>query len=387
MPIPQVAAFSNDANNGGQQPQLSQASTSVVSASTAGIRAVIYQITSLYLRTPAKIFRPSRFDFLVTVRILEAENLRKKPYSILSHSSAALLYNAILKNGWKIIPDQILPPLLLNSATGVVLYTTYLSSLQYFNGFNLYLHSPSPIDTFRAGFLAGAIQSIISAPIDAIYARSSAAEILKGEHENLWRYGLYKLKQIGPIGVFAGFGFSFIKDSFGFGFYFSIFEIIKNQGYSLTKSIINTIDNYKSKLLHTSKNEDIKHSKSTKILHTTFILLAGASAAFGLIGVQFPISKIQKIHLSRLEALDIYNAKNFGVRNKFFKIYYKSYIDTIIQVDNIITRSKTSFFQWSYKGFLASALTTIPATSVCLLVFEILRQKLGDEFEEASLQP
>ena len=97
----------------------------------------------------------------------------------------------------------------------------------------------APIDTWRAGFVAGAVQSLAAAPVDAIYTRLTVAEMLEGSHENLWVFGFNKLREIGLIGVFAGYGFSLVKESFGFAFYFLTFEIIKTQGYNLTYKLIN----------------------------------------------------------------------------------------------------------------------------------------------------
>lgn len=120
-----------------------------------------------------------------------------------------------------------------------------------------------------------------------------------------------------------------------------------------------------------------------KILKSSFILIAGASAAFSLLAVQYPISKVQKIHLSRLEALDVYNASRFvGNTSPFFKLYYNSYVDTYKQVLRMKQRANITWFEAAYSGFVRNALTTIPATSIALLVFEIMRTKLSDNFED-----
>ena len=232
------------------------------------MRALIYQLQSIYLRTPIKLFRPSRFDYLAYVRALanKHDNIENKPYRFMTHSSLGMVINVVRKQGWKFIPDQILPPLIANSATGVILYATYLTTLDYYTkqheknkvelhtttsgggggtatttttisraNFNWY----APIDTWRAGFVAGAVQSLAAAPVDAIYTRLTVAEMLEGSHENLWVFGFNKLREIGLIGVFAGYGFSLVKESFGFAFYFLTFEIIKTQGYNLSYKLIN----------------------------------------------------------------------------------------------------------------------------------------------------
>lgn len=180
-----------------------KASNRAVSASTAGIRAVLYQIQTLYLRTPVKLFRPSRFDYLAYVREIANKNgnLDKRPYSIRTHSSIGMLVNVIRKEGWKFIPDQVLPPLVANLITGVILYGTYLTALDQFERSRaevriteiikknsmtgpgtdknavaataaiLYrrrhddFYFYNPIDTWRAGFIAGIAQSLAAAPL------------------------------------------------------------------------------------------------------------------------------------------------------------------------------------------------------------------------------
>lgn len=382
-----------------------QASNQTVSLSAAGIRALIYQLQSLYLRTPVKLFRPSRFDYLRYVKALanKHDDISNKPYKFRTHSSIGMIINVLRTEGWKFIPDQLLPPLIANSATGIILYTTYLTVLDHYtkshvaiNGkrsdFNWY----APFDTWRAGFVAGAVQSLAAAPVDAIYTRLTVLEMLEGNHDNLWKFGINKLKEIGLVGVFAGYGFSLIKESFGFAFYFSTFETVKTQGYNLTYKLImyykKSEEAIKLQLQKWFKwDEDqvdekllkLERYKLMKILKSLFVLLAGASAAFSLLAIQYPISKVQKIHLSRLEALDVYSHYNVvGNARPFFKLYYNSYVDTFKQVMRMKERANVTWFEAAYSGFVRNALTTIPATSIALLVFEIMRTKLSDNFED-----
>lgn len=390
----QVNSEENGTPLGGTHPGFLSTNNQKVSLSTAGIRALIYQLQTLYMRTPVKLFRPSRFDYMAYVRQVadKHDNLSQKPYRFRTHSTIGMLINVVRKEGWKFIPDQVLPPLIANSATGLILYGTYLTALDSFaDKSNKTTSQASALDTWRAGFIAGAAQSLAAAPVDAIYARLSAAEMLNGSHQNLWQYGLFKLREVGLVGVFAGYGFSLVKESIGFAFYFSTFEVVKTQGYNLTYRMIS---NYRRAKQYLSSrlsfftggeqkeiDEDLvrlERTRLTKILKSSFVLLAGASAAFSLLAVQYPLSKIQSVHLSRLEALDIYNASRKSNR-PFITLYYNSYIDTYHQVVKIKKKSKMTWMQLGYRGFIRNALTTIPATSVGLLVFEIMRTKLGDD--------
>ncbi|CAK9437851.1 uncharacterized protein LODBEIA_P22290 [Lodderomyces beijingensis] len=381
-----------------------KSSNKLTSVLAAGMRAFVYQVQAFYLRTPVKLFRPSRFDYMAYVRAFSErlDNLSEKPYRFRTHSNLGMLVNVIRKEGWKFIPDQVLPPLVANSATGIILYATYLTTLDHYTKkrgsdkpvlFNWY----APFDTWRAGFVAGAAQSLAAAPVDAIYTRSSVAEMLEGEHGNLWRFGINKLKEVGLVGVFAGYGFSLIKESFGFAFYFSTFETVKTQGYNITYRLIkffhDSEDAIKKQLQVwfkwdreqvDEKLQKLERYRSAKILKSSFVLLAGASAAAALLAIQYPITKVQKIHLSRLEALDFYNSSTWRER-PFFKLYYNSYIDTFNQVLRMKRRANITWFQAAYSGFFRNALTTIPATSIALLVFEITRTRLADSFDDYEI--
>ncbi|KAH3660495.1 hypothetical protein OGAPHI_007081 [Ogataea philodendri] len=366
----------DDTNPSNQQ--LSNRNTQVVSASSAGIRAILYQITSAYMRNPAKLFRPSRFDYLTTARALLHGELASKPWSLRTHSGIALLYQSIKREGWNFIPRQVLPPIIANSAIGLILYSTYLTVLQQFNKKNIKsLEDPRPIDTFRAGFIAGAAASVAASPIDALYARSSYSELVNGKQKSLWEYGVYKLRQIGPVGIFAGFSLNFIKESLGFAFYFSVFELVKNQGYHKTEGMIQWYRHWRSKLFHTPSNPQ-ENTRSMKVLNLGFILLAGASAATTLLAIQYPLNKVQQVHLSRLESLDLYNEAHQVDRRRFFKLYYNSYIETFEIMLQRWRKSHLTLFGFCYRGFFRSSFTSIPATSIGLLVFEISRQQLSE---------
>ena len=379
-------------------------SNQAVSVLTAGIRAIAYQIQSLYLRSPVKLFRPSRFDYLAYVRALanQHNNINEKPYKFRTHSSIGMLISVIRKEGWKFIPDQVMPPLIANSATGIILYATYLNTLDRLTSkretvHNAEFHWYSPIDTWRAGFVAGVVQSLAAAPVDAIYTRLSVSEMIEGSHQNLWQFGINKLKEIGLVGVFAGYSFSLIKESFGFAFYFSTFETIKTQGYTITFKVFEFLRNQeetiKRKLQSIFNWDEIKvdekmqrleRYKLERLLKTSFILIAGASAAFALLAIQYPVTKVQKIHLSRLEALDIFNASTRKEKS-FIKLYYNSYVDTFNQVLRMKQKAKVTWFKAAYSGFFRNAVTTIPATSVALLVFEITRTRLAINIDESEI--
>lgn len=418
--------------------QYDNRSSSMIGALTAGGRSIVYQMTSFYLRTPLKLFRPARFDYLHYVRIIltgeENERgrfndrtshkrlsfFRSRYFNYLENSSLGILTKALNKYGWKVIPDRILPPLLVNSATGVVLYTSYLTTLNHLSAksmTNSSLHNP--LDVWRSGFVAGAMQALVSTPIDAIYARSSTSEFLSvaKKYDNLWLYGLDKLKEIGMIGCFGGFGLALVKESLGFAVYFTTFEIVKGQmcawfknivrHYAEVKYVINNTrltDLLPSKTLPpaTPKTKmEFLSQKEEKWLNRAFIFVGGVTAAFLLQVVQYPFKKIQKIHQSRLEAFDIVTrslrsqaaaAPTLTKATKIWvsapasrrlHIYYNSYLDTFEHV-HFIHKSTNSLVRWLYKGFTRNTLAIIPGTTAGLLMLDYMRNSFEQSLPQVN---
>jgi hypothetical protein len=103
-----------------------------------------------------------------------------------------------------------------NATVGAILYTTYLQTLAG-------LHEPSGQRTkrvypppgfgacFGAGFVAGSVQSIVAAPLDALVVRFNVAEMLEGGYKSIYHYSKHKLGEIGVAGVFSGYTLSFLK--------------------------------------------------------------------------------------------------------------------------------------------------------------------------------
>lgn len=400
----------------------SVSSTSIITA-TSTSRAVMLQLTHLYLRTPAKLFRLPRWDNLTPTRILLEPELRNKPWNFFTHSSLALIYRSIKKKGLGWVGEQVGPPLIANALVGAVLYGSYLLSLnlyatqrkqmierhmreeQELDPDSLLIYPTSFLnaivrtyvttwDTFKAGFIAGAVSSMIASPLDALYSRSTYAELISGKQAkegNMFNYAWKKLNQVGLTGIFAGFWLNFIKESVGFGCYFTVFETIKNYGYYVAKGLFDGVgkitDNSKE-LFGLEVSNDLNNvTKGERVLRLTFVLIAGASAGYTLMGIQYPINKIQKIHLAKLEALDLYNEASRIETSRWFKIYYHSYKQTW---DIILQRQMASGLPWGqfmYKGFNKFALANVPATSIGLLVFEIGRERLTEELEEEWLKP
>lgn len=208
--------------------------------------------------------------------------------------------------------------------------------------------------TFKAGAIAGAVQALAASPIDAIVTRFEVSEILESKHLSLWKYGYMKLQEIGLYGVFAGSAFSLVKESLSFALYFSSFELIKGTCY---RKFVNYWypDNVKT---------------PNRVVFPTFVLLAGGIASLALQIVHYPLGKVQKLHLMRLEALDVANKS----QTPTWRIYFNAYSKTFDQVHRqSIKDAGGSIVRWMYSGFWWTSLLSMPSTSIGLVVFEIMR--------------
>lgn len=232
-------------------PDKDRRTNAATAASAAGVRAISAQALQFYFRAPVKAFFRTRVDYLAYARgpdgainagpVSSSQHLR----NWLSRTTPGVLTLAIKRHGWSVVPDQVLPPLMANVGVAAVLYTSYLQILGYLHpessqAVRRVYPPPAPTETFVAGFLAGSLQSLIAAPLDAIQARydhraigmgASANGNGNGSPQSMWTFSAAKLREIGLRGIFAGWSLSLVKDSFGNGIFFSVFEYVKAQGY------------------------------------------------------------------------------------------------------------------------------------------------------------
>ncbi|CAB4253598.1 similar to Torulaspora delbrueckii TDEL_0B05280 hypothetical protein [Maudiozyma barnettii] len=356
-----------DRNDSNREQRKTNSFIGILSA--AG-RTIIYRLTTFYLRIPLKLFRPPRFDYLHYLRVVYAKDNLSQDTKFYQRSPIHLLNHALNKYGWKVIPERILPPLLLNSVTGIVLYTTYLQTVSYSNKDTPKSSLSYYTNVYKAGWCAGVVQALVSSPIDAIFARQSMDELVKqmNKHDNLWKYGWKKWKQIGLVGCYGGFLLTLFKESFGFGTYFWSFEYIK--------------EHYK---------DDFRDSQ---YINQSIIFVSGVTAAIFLQMIQYPISKIEKLHFKRLEAIDItiaatkpqtfLNESRNNWRNRHMHLYRNAYRETFTHLRQVHGGHHLQFVRWLYKGFLRNTAAVIPGTTAGLLFLNYLRSQT--EFQP-SLKP
>lgn len=272
---------------------------------------------------------------------------------------------------------------------GAVLYTSYLQVLGTLyepvaQGVKRTYPPAHPLCTFTAGFVAGAAQSIIAAPLDALQVRLRAHDILGGRYRSMWHYGWHKLKQIGARGVFAGLTLSFLRDAFGYGIFFSCFEYIKSQAYySFTTGYYGRYHGCHAGAAEAS-DSGVPLIKPHYALEPCFLMLAGVAASIAQQAVQHPMSLVQNIHVSRLEYLDR-QASLYPSKRHMLRLYYFAYRETYKRCQRKAVRSG-GWHRWLFRDFGRNALRQVPSTSAGLVIFELVRRKYANMAEAVYIR-
>ncbi|GAA5825975.1 hypothetical protein JCM11251_000074 [Rhodosporidiobolus azoricus] len=135
----------------------SSASTSKQSATAALSRALAGMLAFMFKR-PIRLFRPVKISTWAGIQAIAEEKGRSV--------TPGFVRGLLRQEGWRFIPRHILPPLLVNTAIGLTLFTAYTTSETL-----LLPHFTSPsthllLIPFLSGAFAGAAQALLSAPLD-----------------------------------------------------------------------------------------------------------------------------------------------------------------------------------------------------------------------------
>ncbi|KAL8841767.1 MAG: hypothetical protein Q9170_000800 [Blastenia crenularia] len=301
-------------------------------------------------------------------------------------SSVGLLTNAVRTHGWGFIPLQLLPPLVANTSVGAVLYTSYLQLIA-----RLYAPSaesvkrvyppPPPLKTFLAGSAAGAIQSVIAAPLDALAVRFRPTDILGGrKYGNVWQYGYLKTKEIGIRGILAGWGLSLVKDCFGYGLFFATFEYVKGQSYYAF------ITRYYGSMRWWNLPEEnrVRAIRPHYAIEPFFLLIAGMTASVAQQIIHHPISLVQDIHHRSLPIFDRKNKISVPIAHTVW-MYAGAYRKTL-QECRIRADALGGWTRWLYRRFFWNTIRQVPSTSAGLIIFELVRRRYKIENEVMRIQ-
>ena len=402
-------------------------------ASAAGVRAFTSQLVAFYFRAPAKAFFRMRVDYLAYARGVHqtrteqllaqaaqaAETQAKAAEAVkgtlpwvreakawLRGTTPGVLSSAIQYHGWRVLPEQIFPPLFANVAVGAILYTSYLHILGHLHAESgkaskRVYPPPAPSQTFAAGLIAGSIQSLAAAPLDAIQARFDHREVLSsnpnGRPQSMWAFGGAKLREIGVSGIFAGWGLSLVKDSVGCAIFFSTFEYVKAQSYykfvrwyygGLDEDVVDTLARRRP------HREGLRVIRPHYAIEPMFLLGAGMTASVAQQVLLHPLTHIQVEHWNHLEDLDE-KARQLRsrptdswvsrVRWRMFRAYYHAYQETWAQCRAEAAAEGRSMSGWLYRGFWWNTIRQVPGTSAGLIIFELVRRKYGASGEEVRI--
>ncbi|KAG0253428.1 hypothetical protein BGZ95_006324, partial [Linnemannia exigua] len=383
--------------------------SATVGVPTAVARSMLLQALQFWYRVPIKLFRPMRVDYLVMARaatmgiiptpanraaFAESQKQLSKRTQFFRATSIGMVAHAIKTQGAGFIYRQVLPPLIMNSFIGSVLYTTYIFTLPVFHPAFTYQKSrtfpPPPFPAvFMAGALAGAAQSLVAAPMDSLKVKFQVQDLAHGgKHKSMSSFAITTLKEMGLKTVYRGFALTLVKDSLACGLFFGVFEWVKQQGYYYfideLYGIREDMELLKAKALNElSSSSSSSPSSSTTaeqgpppptapsdvasrpyfLLEPTFVLLAGAAAAVAYQAVDYPLEQVKTIFYAKETALQAETLKNTPPAHTQ-------------HLNSSSMRSGTSISQQLYALTWQESVRAVPAASVGFLVFELMKRKL-----------
>ena len=203
----------------------------------------------------------------------------------------------------------------------------------------------------------------------------------------MWHYGHEKLRQIGIRGIFAGWGLSFLRDSLGYGIFFSSFEYIKAQAYyAFIPAYYGSLGRQQINRLQTpgSGEKGIPLIRPHYALEPCFLMMAGMVASIAQQAVQHPLSVIQNLHFGRLEYLD-HQARIEPSNGRMLRRYYHAYQETYKRCQKKSARAG-GWRRWLYRGFAGGAVRQVPSTSAALVIFELVRRKYASLTEVVYIE-
>ncbi|KAG8947280.1 hypothetical protein FRC04_010856 [Tulasnella sp. 424] len=133
-------------------------SSDVFSSVSGALGRSLTRALALYFARPVRLFRPSKVTGWMTLQSAAARH-----NASLSPQYLTLL---IKTEGWKVIPRHFLPPLIVNSALGAILFETFTLSNRQLH--SLYPDTPTVVLASTSGALAGALHAFAGAPADNV---------------------------------------------------------------------------------------------------------------------------------------------------------------------------------------------------------------------------
>ncbi|KAJ2797212.1 hypothetical protein H4R20_005263 [Coemansia guatemalensis] len=427
------------------QSQISRKQAGAVGATASAVRGLMLQPLYLWYRTPLKLFRPLRVDYLATARALLPQEVLSRRVS-LRGSTLGMIANAVKQRGWSFVPRYVLQPMLANWAVGFALFTTYAATLPsaYARTSRQYsINSREQLPwypPFVAGAAAGLAQSAVATPLDSLRVRFEAEDMVSGKYHSWWGFAKGQMAELGPRGLYRGFKLTLVKDTAGYAGFFGLFELIKNETIDLYRDLVQvacTAEIFES-------NSGINRLTSARITELrqlldrrperadergwisqsrlfvipvlllppvlgkpACVLFAGAVAALAYQIIDYPFERFRTLLYSEIVNGEIVQhtvAQHFTSGNSSadssrgtsvftksrpklpiaelepYRVAWKSLVDTAIReyphpVQGKVWRTALAV-RYLYRGWLGVSLRSIPAASVGLLAYELLKSAL-----------
>lgn len=288
------------------QPQDTASASATAQNIWAAVARTAARGAALYFSRPVRLFRPSKISGWQT--------LRARARSDGSSLSPQYLLSLLRSQGFHVISHHFIPPLLVNTGLGTILWTTYSVAATELQD---HVHHPV-LASGLAGSIAGGAQALAAAPAENVrilleggaeHARWSqvwksvfraseqAAEHPQDSHDSISRTDARKLRGwVKEIRDMAGEGWSgwrwtVAKDSCGFAAFFMIFEVSRELANEARLIIRRSPGNGHPKA----------RQNTERIVYATTLVAGGAVAglAYELVGRPWDNAR----HLSRLEDL------------------------------------------------------------------------------------
>ncbi|GAA5866572.1 hypothetical protein JCM1840_002386 [Sporobolomyces johnsonii] len=303
----------------------SSGNSNAPSTFAAFTRAFAATLAFMFKR-PIRLFRPVKISTWAGIQAIAEEQGRSV--------TPGFVRGLIRKEGWRFVPRHVLPPLFVNTLIGLTLFTTYTTSESL-----LLPRLTSPLSEFLlipfiSGSLAGAAQSLLSAPLDnARLLLLRRQRFLRRAQQNprtrrraslnraggtpfvgwwaLLRDAVFQSSRVAAMGGSAVvgargrleqgrrwarrgwslFGLSLAKDSVGFGAFFLIFEVGREgaRRFALT---FDGIDPFKADD-DGEDGEKQRRSPSGLVLQSLGILVSGGVAGWVFSVVARPFERMR----------------------------------------------------------------------------------------------
>ncbi|KAJ1794259.1 hypothetical protein LPJ59_004576 [Coemansia sp. RSA 2399] len=435
-----------DSEHKTQQQQLNRKQTGAVGATTSAVRGLLLQPLYLWYRTPLKLFRPLRVDYLATARALLPQEILSQRVS-LRGSTLGMISNAIKQRGWSFVPRYVLQPMVANWAVGFALFTTYTAILpaEYAQASSRYSIDSREALAWHppvfAGACAGLAQSIVATPLDSLRIRFEVEDMINGRYHSWWRFAKSQASDVGLKGLYRGLKLTMAKDIAGYAAFFGIFEKIKNETIDMYRDMVQVACAVESDSLSKRQalNPDIGRFTRSRISELrallgrepdliagqgwiarnpivimpvlllppvlakpACILFAGAVAALAYQAIDYPLEQFRAMLYAEVVSGEVmhqtvsrhfpYGDSGIGklqtvarsprvaTKPAPYRTVWRSLVDAALRE---YPRSVQSAFYKNilairhlYRGWLGVALRSIPAASVGLVFYELLKSSV-----------